>query len=301
MAKDVVDSEGVTFVSRSTAETGAEPADVARAHRIAREVTGAPARWAALEALDGIIDPVVQNELMSSVDWVVGLTGRWFLQNAPGADIAETIEANAAGFAELDAALPELVPEASREARGETAASLIARGAPEALAIGHVYMPALAHAPDVLVVARATGLAPTAVARAFFAAGQTLHLDWIETQVLGFAAESSWEQFALDAILDDLLLLRREAVHKAIVEHARGRPRRGAEPVPHRTNGGRGTARTPDRAVPSGGHERPRRDHRRAPSGSRRHRPRAVGARRLQAAALDQRHRSDAITDHERE
>ncbi len=225
VAKDVVDSEGVTFVSRSTAETGAEPADVARAHRIAREVTGAPARWAALEALDGIIDPVVQNELMSSVDWVVGLTGRWFLQNAPGADIAETIEANAAGFAELDAALPELVPEASREARGETAASLIARGAPEALAIGHVYMPALAHAPDVLVVARATGLAPTAVARAFFAAGQTLHLDWIETQVLGFAAESSWEQFALDAILDDLLLLRREAVHKAIVE------RPGVDPV----------------------------------------------------------------------
>ena len=225
VAKDVVDSEGVTFVSRSIAETGAEPSDVARAYRIAREVTSAPARWAALEALDGVIDPVVQNELMSSVDWVVGLTGRWFLQNAPGADIAETIAANAPGFAELDAALPTLVPEASRAIRGETAAALIARGAPEALAIGHVYMPALAHAPDILVVVRNTAHGTNEVARAFFDAGQSLHLDWIETQVLTFAAESRWEQFALDAILDDLLLVRREAVQRAIAENPGVEPR----------------------------------------------------------------------------
>jgi glutamate dehydrogenase len=216
VAKDVVDSEGITFVSRAVAETGAEPADVARAYRIAREVTAASDRWAALEALDGVIDPVVQNELMTSVDWVVGLTGRWFLQNAPGADITETIAANAAGFAELDAALPDLVPAASRAARAETAAALVARGAPEEHAVRHAYMPALAHAPDVLVVVRASGRTPIEVARAFFTAGQSLQLDWLENQVLGFAATSRWEQFALDAILDDLLLVRREVVQRAI-------------------------------------------------------------------------------------
>ena len=225
VAKDVVDSEGVTFVSRAMAETGAEPADVARAYRIAREVTAAPDRWAALEALDGVIDPVVQRELMTSVDWVVGLTGRWFLQNAPGADIAETIAANAPGFAELDRALPDLVPVASRMARAETAAALVARGAPEEHALRHVYMPALGHAPDILVVVRSSGRTPSEVARAFFTAGQTLRLDWLESQVLGFAAASRWEQFALDAILDDLLLVRREAVHGALAAFP------GSEPV----------------------------------------------------------------------
>ena len=79
-------------------------------------------------------------------------------------------------------------------------------------------MPALAHAPDVLVVSRATGRPPVEVARAFFEAGQSLRLDWLEQQVLDFAASSRWEQFALDAILDDLLLVRREAVLKALVE-----------------------------------------------------------------------------------
>ena len=225
VAKDVVDSEGITFVSRAVAETGSEPSDVARAYRIAREVTAASERWERLEALDGVIDPVVQNELISAVDWVVGQTGRWFLQNAPGADIMETIAANAPGFAELDAALPDLVPPASRAVRAATAASLVARGAPEDVAIHHAYMPALSHAPDVLAVVHSTGRAASEVARAFFAAGQSLRLDWLETQVIDFAAESRWQQFALDAMLDDLLLVRREAVQKAIAEHP------GLEPV----------------------------------------------------------------------
>jgi glutamate dehydrogenase len=219
VAKDVIDSEGITFVSRSVAETGSEPSDVARAYRIAREVTAAARRWNAIEALDGVIDPAVQTELMNRVDWVVAITGRWFLQNAPGVDVGEAIAANADGFAELTGALPELVPSASKAARSAAAAALVERGAPEDLAINHVYMPALVHAPDVLVVVRDTGRAPVDVARAFFAAGQSLHLDWLETQVLEFAPSSSWEEFALNALLDDLLLVRRGAVRRAIGEH----------------------------------------------------------------------------------
>jgi glutamate dehydrogenase len=219
VAKDVVDSEGVTFVSRSVAETGSEPEDVARAYRIAREVTAATERWEAIEALDGVIDPAVQHELMTRVDWVVAITGRWFLQNAPGADVGETIAANAAGFAELAAALPDLVPAASKAARSATAASLVARGTPEALASNHVYMPALAHAPDILVVVRDTDRHPVDVARAFFDAGQSLRLDWLESQVLTYTATSTWDQFALNALLDDLLLVRRGAVRRAIGEH----------------------------------------------------------------------------------
>ena len=52
-ANDVVNALGPSFVSRLVAERGAEPADVVRAYRIAREVTGAAARWDAVERLDG--------------------------------------------------------------------------------------------------------------------------------------------------------------------------------------------------------------------------------------------------------
>ena len=218
VANEVVDAEGVTFASRAVAETGSAPADVARAYRIAREVTAATERWEAIEALDRVVEPAVQNELLGGVDWLVEMTARWVLQNAPGADLGETIAANAPGFAELDAALPELVPASSREARDAAAAELVARGAPEELARRHLYQPALVHAPDVVVVSRAAGRPVAEVARAFFRAGQSLHLDWIEAQVVGFPARSRWERFALNAIVDDLLLVRREAVQRALAE-----------------------------------------------------------------------------------
>ena len=55
-ANQVVNSLGPTFVSQLVAERGAEPADVVRAYRIAREVTGAGARWDAVEALGRDVD-----------------------------------------------------------------------------------------------------------------------------------------------------------------------------------------------------------------------------------------------------
>ena len=61
VTNDVVNSLGITFVSRLCSETGAEQAEVVRAYYIAREVTGAVARWAAIEALDGTMDPALQN------------------------------------------------------------------------------------------------------------------------------------------------------------------------------------------------------------------------------------------------
>ena len=86
-ANDVVNSQGVTFVTRLMTETGAQAADVVRAFRIARDVTGAVARWADVESLDGLIDPVVQNELMTGVDWLVETTSRWWLVQEAGARI----------------------------------------------------------------------------------------------------------------------------------------------------------------------------------------------------------------------
>ena len=49
----VVNALGSVFVSQLVAERGAAPAEVVRAYRIAREVTGAEADWEAIETLGG--------------------------------------------------------------------------------------------------------------------------------------------------------------------------------------------------------------------------------------------------------
>jgi glutamate dehydrogenase len=131
LANDVVNSQGVTFVTRLMTETGAQAADVVRAFRIARDVTGAVTRWADVESLDGIIDPVVQNELMTGVDWLVETTSRWWLVQEAGARIGATVEDASGAFAELSTVIDRVGSDAWREEHEQTVHRLVAEGVPE--------------------------------------------------------------------------------------------------------------------------------------------------------------------------
>ena len=142
----VVNALGPTFVSQLVAERGAEPADVVRAFRIAREVTGADARWEVVERLEGV-DRAAQLELMGGVDALVEETTRWYLTWEPEGDIEETIAAGRDGFERLAAVLGELGSEERRRRREQTAERLVGLGVPEPLARAHALRPELRYAP----------------------------------------------------------------------------------------------------------------------------------------------------------
>ncbi len=220
VANDVVNSEGITFLSRTARETGAEPAEIARAYRIAREATGAVERWEAVEQLDGKIDPLLQDELMTGVDWLVERTSRWYLRAAPGVGLAETIEIAKAGFAELSDRLAEVGSEAYREERVADAAKLETQGVPTEVARRHAFQPELVHAPDVIAVAHEHAVGVSEVARAFLRVGEELSIDSLERRLDDVAARSRWERWALNAIEDDLYLVRRDAVERALATAA---------------------------------------------------------------------------------
>jgi glutamate dehydrogenase len=203
-------------VSRLTAETGAEPAEVVRAFRIAREVTAARARWADIEALDGKIDPVVQNVLMVGVDALVEDVSRWYLLNATTAPVAETIEEAKPLFEELSAVIDRTGPESWRSAREAIAAQLQREGVEEPLARRHAFQPELAHAPDIVAVAKATGRPLEDVANAFFLAGERLSLDWLERRLVELPEASRWERRAAGVMADDLMGARRDVTLQAL-------------------------------------------------------------------------------------
>ena len=119
-ANSVVNALGPTFVSQLVAERGGDPADVVRAYRIARAVTGADALWDAVERLEGV-EPGEQLELMGGVDAIVEATARWYLAWAPGASFEETIAAGRDGVERLTEVLPRLGSDERR--RGATRSS----------------------------------------------------------------------------------------------------------------------------------------------------------------------------------
>ncbi|MEP7060168.1 MAG: NAD-glutamate dehydrogenase, partial [Actinomycetota bacterium] len=222
-ANDVVNSQGVTFVSRMMTETGAHAADVVKAFRIARDVTGAVARWADVEALDGKIDPRVQNELMTGVDWLVETTSRWYLVQAAGRRLSEAIGEARDSFAEFSGVISQIGPDSWRDEHERDTRRLMMEGVPEDVARRHAFQGELVHGPDIIAVSHATGRSPLEVARGFFLLGEALELDWLEHQLEALQVGTRWQRWGQQSCEDELFAVRRLLTEK-VLEEAGGVP-----------------------------------------------------------------------------
>jgi glutamate dehydrogenase len=215
----VANSLGPTFVSRLQVERGAETADIVRAFRIAREVTGADRRWREIEQLSTAVPRRVQLELMAGLDGLVEAATRWWVANDPAADIGATIDACAAPFALLESALTGIASEHWAGKREETIGRLTSEGVPEALARSHALIPQLIQGPDVLGVAALTGRSVADVASAFCAVGDQLRIDWLEEQLEELPAGSRTQGWAVQAVGEDALAARRELAERALTAY----------------------------------------------------------------------------------
>ena len=231
-SNSVVNALGPTFVSQVVAERGCDPADVVRAYRIARAVTGAAARWDAVEKLEGV-EPEVQAELMAGVDSVVDSATRWYLSWEPEGDLATVVAAGRAGAERLSEALPGLGTEERRERRAATAERLVAAGVPAEIAQVHALSAELEHAPDMIAVAAATGRDLEDVAKVFFAVGAELRLDWLETQLDELRASSRMQRWALLAVREDSTQARRELAQTVLDESPGRSPAEAVERFLH--------------------------------------------------------------------
>ena len=123
-SNSVVNALGPTFVSQLVAERGCDPAEVVRAYRIARAVTGAAARWDAVERLDAV-EPEIHSELMGGVDMIVDTATRWYLAREPEGSMEAVISAGRDGIEKLTEALPSLGSDERRARRDGVAERLV--------------------------------------------------------------------------------------------------------------------------------------------------------------------------------
>jgi glutamate dehydrogenase len=97
------------------------------------------------------------------------------------------------------------------------------RGLPEDVARRHVTQPFLVHGPNVASVAAASGRTIDEVTRAFFLVGDRAYIDWLEGRLGEVGATTRWHRWALQAVEDDLLWLRRQVAERALA-HGEGLP-----------------------------------------------------------------------------
>ena len=85
IANQLVDRGGTTFVFRLGEETGAAPAQLARAFAVAREVFAMRSFWGAVEALDDQVSASVQLEMLIEGRRLVERATRWLVRGHPEA------------------------------------------------------------------------------------------------------------------------------------------------------------------------------------------------------------------------
>jgi len=221
-ANMVVNSLGPTFASQLAAERGAEPADVTRAFRVAREVTGADARWDAVEGLPRATDRAVVTELMVGVDRLVEATARWYLHHDGGARLEDQIAAGAAPFAQLIAVLPGIGSDEWRANRRQIADGLVAQGVPEDVAWSHALTTELMLGPDIVSVAEQTGRPVEAVAQAFHALAVRLDVVWLLGALDDLPQTTRTLRWAVQAVREDCLAALAALARSALLEAPAG-------------------------------------------------------------------------------
>jgi glutamate dehydrogenase len=211
----VVNTLGPTFVSRLMTELGAEPHDVVRAYRIAREVTGAEARRDEIEQLGDSVPADATAELTGALDTLEESVTRWYLLH-PRTDMQRTVNAGTEAFEWLVQDVPDVAPESWRERWAETAGALVDKGVPEDLASAQALQPQLLQVPDMVAVSQHTARGIDEVARMLFLCGEHLLIDSLEARLASLPATSRAQAWAIQVARDDARNARSEVAQRAL-------------------------------------------------------------------------------------
>ena len=135
VANQLVDRAGTTFTFRLGEETGASPAQLARAHAVAVEVFSMRDFWAAVESLDNRVAAASQMSMLIEGRRLVERAARWLVQAHPGRiEIPELVTRYGAGAVLLAANIPTLLDEEGKGLYDQWAGEFMSAGVPEELA-----------------------------------------------------------------------------------------------------------------------------------------------------------------------
>jgi len=205
ITNSLINRMGPVFPVRAEEETGAEPAAIARAYSIAREVFGMRDVWARIEAQDNRIPALVAYTAMFQTTRLLRHASYWLLEHRRNdLDIERAVRRYAAPVAILAHSLEEALPAADR-ARLESARSeLIKQQVPDDLAYRIASLEVLHSALDLVEVAMAARLNIGFAARAYFNLGERMGLTWIRAQIDALPAEGQWQAVARGTLSDNL-------------------------------------------------------------------------------------------------
>ena len=195
----LVNRMGTTFVMQVADETGASPAQVAGTWYAASHILDAEALWHEVEALDIVVDPARQMELMEGLRMMTAAATRILLaQHLAGLTIGQMV-------ADYRAAVVDAIADVWRGKAGTQAiTALIEERA------------AIVAAFDLVNLARACGHPITVVAHALRSLEAQIDLAWLGTAVSHLPAGNRWQARARAQLTTELAGLRQHLLRQLL-------------------------------------------------------------------------------------
>jgi glutamate dehydrogenase len=205
LTNSMINRGGATLIVRIADQTGASAPAIATAFAAVRGSYDMIALNTAIDGLDNKVPGKLQLALYESIQDLLLDRLVWFLRNVDLAQPLDPIVAHyrdgiAAVFAALDVALPETASAALRTRENELSKEAV----PGELARRIAALPALAAAPDIVLVADRTGHGVGEVAATYFAAEAFFRLDHIANAARSIVISDYFDRLALDRALDSI-------------------------------------------------------------------------------------------------
>jgi glutamate dehydrogenase len=205
LTNSMISRGGSTLVVRIADQTGAAVDKIAAAFATVRNSFDLIALNTEVEKLDNLIPNKLQTDLFIAVQDLLLDRIVWFLRNV---DLSRGLDAVVdhyhAGIAAVADALDRILPEAAQASRRQRIAELAGAGVPDAVARRIADLPALAAAPDIVMVADRSGRDVVDVAATHFAAGAWFQLDRVTAAARAIKVTDYFDRLALDRALDSI-------------------------------------------------------------------------------------------------
>jgi glutamate dehydrogenase len=223
----LVNRMGPVFVTRAQEETLADPAAIARAYSIAREIFSMRSLWFEIEALDNQVSASMQYRMFYRAARLLRHTSYWLLRER-GRDlhIENSVRELKPGVETLADRIDSVISGAAREQYDSVYNELASGGVPEKLARRIARLSVLEPALDIVALAASEKSPVIDVARAYFELGVALGLDWMHDEIDRLPVDGSWQASARTGLRDAAMRAHRELTLQ--VWRTRG-PKRSAE------------------------------------------------------------------------
>jgi len=209
ITNSLINRMGPVFPVRAQDDTGADPAAIARAYSIAREVFAVRNIWAQIEALDNHIPAAVQYTAMFQTTRLLQHMTYWLLENRrKDLDIERAVSRYASKVTELFHELSGVLGVTQKASMGALRSQLVEQHVPEQLAARIASLEELHSALDLVEVAMAARVRIGYAAKAYFNLGERIGLTWIKEQIEALTADGHWQAVARGTLRDNLYALQ---------------------------------------------------------------------------------------------